>query len=70
MFSLPPVWSPCQWVFTTKRIGLSLSVAIAALIFSVIGAYSSSTMKTPSLPTLTARLPPAPSSIERPGATG
>ena len=47
-FSLPPVWSPCQWVFTTKRTGSGVSVRTAARIFSVSGAYWSSIRKTPS----------------------
>ncbi len=68
-FSFPPTWSPCQCVFTTKRIGLSEIAATAVLIFSVIGAYWSSTRKTPSGPAETPTLPPAPVSIQTPSAT-
>ena len=42
MFSLPPVWSPCQWVLTTKRTGSGVIFRIAARILSVSGAYWSS----------------------------
>ena len=42
MFSLPPAWSPCQCVFTTNRTGFAVTVAIAALILAVSGAYWSS----------------------------
>jgi hypothetical protein len=37
-FSLPPVWSPCTWVFTRKRMGAGEMVLMAATIFSVSGA--------------------------------
>ena len=42
MLSLPPVWSPCQWVLTTKRTGSGVIARIAARILSVRGAYWSS----------------------------
>ena len=38
-FSLPPVWSPCQWVLTTKRTGSLVIERTAARILSVSGAY-------------------------------
>ena len=38
-FSLPPVWSPCQWVLSTKRIGLPpLTESTAARSLSESGA--------------------------------
>ena len=37
-FSLPPVWSPCQWVFTTNRTGFGVTARMAARIFSDSGA--------------------------------
>jgi hypothetical protein len=62
-FSLPPVWSPCQWVLSTKRTGLSVSLAIASTILGVSGAYWSSTRKTASGPMESPMLPPAPASM-------
>jgi hypothetical protein len=60
---LPPVWSPCQCVLSTKRMGLSVSAATAALIFGVSGAYSSSIRNAVSAPTERPMLPPAPLSM-------
>ncbi len=37
-FSLPPVWSPCQCVFTTHFSGWSVSAPAAATMRSVSGA--------------------------------
>ena len=62
MFSLPPVWSPCQWVFTTNRTGSGVIVRIAARILSVSGAYWSSITNVPLLPTKRPMLPPDPNS--------
>ena len=50
MFSFPPVWSPCQWVFTTKRTGSGVMLADRGTILSVSGAYWSSIRKVPLLP--------------------
>ena len=47
---MPPVWSPCQCVLSTKRHGLVReSLATAALILGVSGAYWSSTRNAPSV---------------------
>src|SRR6267378_1402727 len=59
-FSLPPVWSKCQWVFSTNLTGLDESFAIAAWILGVSGANWSSITNTASSPTETPRFPPAP----------
>ncbi len=59
-FSFPPLWSPCQWVFTTKRMGCGVKDATAARILVVSGAYWSSIRKTPSSPIETPMLPPRP----------
>src|SRR3569623_2242835 len=58
--ALPPVWSPCQWVFTTKRtFALGASAVSAAVSFGVMGCSSSSMTNRPSSPVLTATFPPA-----------
>ena len=62
-FSLPPVWSKCQCVLSTKRTSPSWTAAMAARILSVSGANWSSMRKLPSSPTQTTRFPPAPSSM-------
>ena len=59
-FSLPPVWSKCQWVLSTNLTGLGVIFAIAAVIFGVSGANWSSIRKTASSPTERPMLPPAP----------
>jgi hypothetical protein len=57
-------------VFTTNAIGPAWMAAIAFRILAVRGAYWSSTMRMPSFPEDTAMLPPAPTSMWTPGATG
>jgi hypothetical protein len=59
-FSLPPVWSPCQCVFSTNRGGSGFSLASASMICGDAGAYWSSIRITPSSPTNTPMLPPLP----------
>jgi hypothetical protein len=63
MFSLPPVWSPCQCVLTTKRTGSGVSVLIAARILSLSGAYWSSITRLPFVPIESPMFPPAPVSM-------
>src|SRR6266487_1021689 len=59
-FSLPPVWSKCQWVFRTNLTGLEVRSAIAAWIVGVSGANWSSITNTACSPTETPRFPPEP----------
>ena len=63
MFSLPPVWSPCQCVFSTNRMGRAVRALTAASTLGVSGAYWSSTTIAPSSPTDTPMLPPTPVSM-------
>ena len=60
---LPPVWSPCQWVFKMNLSLPSPSSFNAVRILSASGANWSSTIKIPSSPTETPIFPPAPSSM-------
>jgi hypothetical protein len=62
-FSLPPVWSKCQCVFTRYFTGFGDSLAIASLILGVSGANWSSTITTASGPIDRPILPPAPVSM-------
>ena len=63
MFSLPPVWSPCQWVLITKRTASGVMALITARILSVSGAYWSSITRLPLLPTESPMFPPEPVSM-------
>src|SRR5579863_6290328 len=69
--TLPPVWSPCQWVLITN---LSLPPPAipcrAARIFGASGSNWSSTIRMPSSPTEAPMLPPDPSSMYTLPATG
>ena len=68
--ALPPVWSPCQCVLSTYSSFPLFSLRIAAWIFGTSGANWSSTISTPSGPTETPMLPPAPFSMCTLPATG
>src|SRR3954463_5545208 len=64
----PPGWSPCRCVLIRNFTGLGESCWSAAWIFGASGAYWSSTMATPSSPTVTPMFPPAP--VSNPDVAG